>query len=127
MEAVHRNRAAPGSSAASAVSPHSWWALPAWSILASQQMVAQGWRMMAERQGALMQAQLRLACLPWLLAIHAVRALPRPGPGPGPYPGFRSCESTVELGAGCFAAKLPLRWWTTFVHVWKPIVHSQAE
>lgn len=80
MEAVHQNRAAPGPRAASAVGLHPWWVLPAWSILASQQMVAQGWRMLAERQGALMQAQLRLACLPWLLATHAVRALPRPGP-----------------------------------------------
>ena len=95
MESIDRSRAEPGAGTASAIGLRPWW-MPVWPLLAPQQAFAQAWRLLAAQQGALMQAQLRLACLPWLLAMHAVRAWPQAGRG--------AC-----LAAPAFAARTPAR------------------
>ena len=73
MTRLQQDWIALGPVAAQVVGLRLWW-MAVWSVTSPQRALDEGWAMMAEKQAALVETQMRLAWLPWTIAMRALLA-----------------------------------------------------
>lgn len=72
-----------GPAAAQVIGLRLWW-VPLWSVMAPRRAFDESHRMVAEKHAALMETQMRLACVPWLLAMRTLLVPLEAGAHAGP-------------------------------------------
>ena len=75
MKPVWKDEVVIGPTAAYATGLGLWWG-PAWSVLAPPRALQESWQQLAQWQIGLVDAQLRLAALPWLLLAQLAPVQP---------------------------------------------------